>query len=50
MWLNMITVFSFERAAPYMEDPMQIGSRNKTFKKKRSVKNTILFLFLLVVH
>ena len=50
MWLNMITVPSFERAAPYKEDAMQIGSRNKTFKKKRLVKNTILFLFLLVVH
>ena len=39
----MITVLSFERAAPYKEDAMQIGSRNKTFKKKRLVKNTILF-------
>ena len=50
MWLNMITILNFERAAPYKEDAMQTGSRNKTFKKKRLVKNTILFLFLLVVH
>ena len=47
MWLNMITIL---KTAPYKEDAMQTGSRNKTFKKKRLVKNTILFLFLLVVH
>ena len=50
MWLNMITILNLERAAPYKEDSRQTGSRNKTFKKKRLVKNTILFLFLLVVH
>ena len=49
MWLNMITILNLERAAPYKEDAMQTGPRNKTFKKKRLVKNTILFLFLLVV-
>ena len=46
----MITVLSLERAAPYKEDATQTGSRNKSFKKKRLVKNTIQFLFLLVVH
>ena len=46
MWLNMITVLSFERAAPYMEDPMQIGSRNETFKTKSfSKKYYSVFVF-----
>ena len=50
MWLKMITILNLERAAPYKEDAMQTGSRNKSFKKKGLGKTTILFLFLLVVH
>ena len=46
MWLNMITILNLERAAPYKEDAMQTGSRNKTFKKKTfSKKYYSVFVF-----